>query len=203
MNLFKTISARSLVAGVVLAAAAAFGTAGGAATVKNLGGSCTFGGAGAGISTSTACAQASPLGSGGNTKLAQMNAQDIFTTETWTFGDKINLPDMVGKYLKISFSSTKLTGTWSLLDGLSFSAGELYAIALKGATTSFVYLLDTSFTSGTWSMIDLKNRGGKTPSLSNITLFGTAAPIPLPATGLLLVGAVAGLALMRRRKLAA
>ncbi len=192
-------------AGAVLAVATAFGSAGSAATVKDLGGglTCTYGATGAGVSASTDCTQASPLGPGGNTKLAQMNAQDIFTTETWTLADKIDLPALIGSFLKITTdTASRLSGTWSLLDGLSFAADEFYAIALKGSNTSFVYLLDTSATSGTWSMVDLINGGGNNPGLSNITLFGTATPttIPLPATGLLLLGALGGLGLMRRRR---
>lgn len=199
----KFLLARSFVAGAAFAAAAAFATVGGAATVKDLGGgvTCTFGATDAGVSASTDCDQASPLGPGGNTTLTQMNEQDIFTTETWSLADKINVPSMVGSYLKITFASDLKSGTWSLLDGLAFSAGEFYAIALKSATNSFVYLLDTSATAGTWSMVDFLGPQGQQQALSNITLFGTSspAPIPLPATGVLLIAALGGLGLMRRR----
>lgn len=200
-------TARGLMAGAVLAAAMAFGGAVSAATVKNLGGgvTCTYGATGAGVSASTDCDQADPLGPGGNTKLAQMNAQDIFTTDPWTLDDKIDAPSLVGTFLKITIASGGTSGTWSLLDGLQFVAGEFYAIALKASNTSFVYLLDTSATSGTWSTRDFVNNGGQRPALSNLTLFGTATPaaIPLPATGLLLIGALGGLGLARRRRKAA
>ncbi len=207
--MISVFSARGLLAGAMLAVMGTLSSPVSAATVKDLGGgvTCTYGGlgSGAGVTATTDCDQASPLGPGGNTTLAIMNNQDIFTMDTWDLANKIDLPALIGSVFKITVNAGGTSGTWSLLDGLAFATGELYSIALKGSNTSFVYLLDTSFTSGTWSMIDFRTNSGQIPALSNITLFGTAtpAPIPLPATGLLLVGALAGLGLMRRKRAAA
>jgi hypothetical protein len=226
VGMVRVVTVRCFVAGATLAVAAAFGSVGSAATVNDLSGgaTCTYGlTTGAGVSASIDCSKANPLGKRGNTKLKHMNAQKIFTEKTWTIADKVSKSDTLGEYLTISFDPKRKTGTWSLRDGLTFTAGEVYAIALKGAKSSFVYLLDTSATSGTWSMVDIRNSLGNTAKLSKLTLFGTAAltqiplfgraailpaqlvdtdapaPVPLPATGLLLIAGLAGLGMMRRR----
>ena len=182
-----------------------------AATMTNdLGGgvSCTYGGIGAGVSVSTDCTQANPLGPGGNTTLAEMNDQSLFGTDEWTIADKIDDIDQgttFGDYFKITFTEVEIEngkteateGEWELLSGFSFVPGESYAIALKSATSSFVYLLDPAFSSGTWSMVDLDDK-----AISSMTLFGTVAPIPMPAAGLLMLGALGalgGVAARRRR----
>lgn len=180
-----------------------------AATVKDLGGgvSCTYGGDDdAGVSISTDCTQASPLGNGGNTTLVEMNGQSLFSIDDWSFADKIDNIDegiTLGDFFKITFTDFVIengkteakAGTWELLAGFSFAPGESYAIALKSATSSFVYLLDPAFSSGTWSTVDL---GGK--AISNMTLFGTVAPIPLPAAGFLMLGALGALGVAARRR---
>lgn len=61
------------------------------------------------------------------------------------------------------------------------------------------------FTDGEWQVVDASGdpwtRGG---ALSNVRLYGTTAPIPLPAAGWLLLTAVGGLGLaVRRRRKAA
>jgi hypothetical protein len=67
---------------------------------------------------------------------------------------------------------------------------------IKGATDNAAYLMNKAFTSGSWNVVDLDlpNSGGD-PDLSNVTLFGTAplAPVPVPAAGFLLIGALGGL----------
>lgn len=166
----------------------------------------------------SACLQANPLGPGGNTTLHQMNSQTIFgfgdanpDGQRWTIADKIDVGgSLLGSFFSITVTETKggaaLGGTWSLLPGLVFAPGESYAMVLKGTTSSFVYLLDTSSTFGTWSTADLRTgpQGRNQAGLSNITLMGTAAPIPLPAAAWLLLGGIAGLgAVARRRRLAA
>ena len=165
---------------------------------------CTYGGVGAGVSESTDCTIADPLGPGGNTKLEQMVGQELFEIDAWSFDDKINVEDtLLGDMFKITVGTGATTGTWSLLEGFDFPVGESFAIALKAGSAqsgagSVVYLLDTLATNGTWNTIDLNEK-----QLSNITLFGTdtpAAPIPLPAAGVLLITALGGMGLISRRR---
>jgi len=47
--------------------------------------------------------------------------------------------------------------------------------------------------SGEWSVTESQ-------SLSHVSLYANVAPIPLPAAGFLLIGALGGLGLMRRRR---
>lgn len=168
-------------------------------------GTCTYGGVGAGVSESTDCTIANPFGPGGNTRLEEMVAQELFEIDNWILDDKIDRDDRVGTILgdmfKIMVDPDATTGTWSLLDGAGFPTGESFAIALKAGSQktggSVVYLLDTSATAGTWDMIDISGR-----QLSNITLFGSAdpaTPIPLPAAGWLLLSAIGGLGFGARR----
>ena len=148
-------------------------------------------------------------GEGGNTTLSMMNGppKAFGILGSWTVGDKFDTEGVeektiLGKYFKITVTEVKdndpeerIAGTWSLLDGFFFPEGESFALALKAGPNSFVYLLDNDFTSGTWSTVDLDNKG-----LSNITLFGTTTPIPLPAAGWLLLGGLGALGFAARRK---
>lgn len=86
-------------------------------------------------------------------------------------------------------------GLWSLNPLYTWGDGD-YAFAVKGATDNAVYLMDTTFTDGAWTVADLDFRWpwqSGNPDLSNIRLFGTAqlSVVPLPgAAWLMLSGLV-------------
>ena len=129
----------------------------------------------------------------------------VFGVDSWMLADKAGGDE--GPGLTASFdlvTGAGSSGTWSVQ---SFGGYEYAALVVKGGSVSWVaYLLDLSNLGGVWSTRDLVNGGGKQPDLSHMSLYvggtRTDAPppaIPLPATGLLFLGALAGLFGLRRR----
>jgi hypothetical protein len=90
-------------------------------------------------------------------------------------------------------------------DNYSFFTDALY-ILMKigggGGSTPATFLIHNTFGQGlkiTWNSVSGGGNG-----LSHYNEFGTALPpVPLPATGVLLIGALGGLAAVRRRRRAA
>lgn len=138
---------------------------------------------------------------------------DSLPTKHVPFWDKIDNVDSgnrKGDYFSIYVTDHKkggdaIGGTWSLLPGMSFAKEAKYALELKGGPRSVFYHLDTSNTSGTWSTADLLvGKKDRQAGLSYIKMVGSAAPVPLPAAAWLLIGGVAGLgALAKRRRASA
>lgn len=72
----------------------------------------------------------------------------------------------------------------------------VFKVGNGGETPGFAAFLLTDFidsVTGGWSVT-------LSQSLSHISLYANVAPIPLPAAGFLLIGALGGLGLMRRRR---
>lgn len=174
----------------------------------------------ANFTTSKGCISPIPGGSGGNVKEDEMNTftangvVGAFGFTNWEKLGKIDLGQsgedttLESAPAPFAFSITvgddgRLTGSWSLNPLFTWGDGE-YAFAIKGSTDNAVYWMDTAFTSGTYTTAELSSGGSQQPGLSNITLFGTEglAPIPLPASVLMILGALgamAGVSWSRRR----
>ena len=173
----------------------------------------------ANFTTSQGCISPVPGGSGGNVTEDTMNTfseggmNGAFGFTNWKKLGKVDVPNAGGTDLEsgpqqpFAFSITtdgdRLVGTWSLNPLFLWGEGE-YAFALKGSTDNAVYWMDKAFTSGTFETAELSTPSGNQPGLSNIRLFGTddLAPIPLPASVLMILGAVgamAGVGWRRRR----
>jgi hypothetical protein len=162
------------------------------------------------FTTSTQCVSPVTGGPGGNVTETEMNAgAGVFGIKGWLELAAIGSVSAPGPQnsspFLFSFSyndGLKSSGTWSLNPAFTWGAGS-YAFVIKGATDNAAYLMNKAFTSGSWNVVDLDlpNSGGD-PDLSNVTLFGTAplAPVPVPAAGFLLIGALGGLAAVRRRR---
>lgn len=191
---------RKIAAALLLAGAAFASGPGHAATCST-----------ANLTTSTACRSDIPGGPGGNVTPAQMNGfnggSGVFGIDAWTDLGKINTTEGPGVFDSAFFSvktnAGNGSGTWSLNPEFKFAKDASYAFVLKGATSNVAYLLDTGFASGAWTNLDLWTPNGKNNAgLSNMTLMGTAspAPVPLPAAVWLLVGGMAGLGAVARKK---
>lgn len=100
------------------------------------------------------------------------------------------------------FTGTSGNITWTPPAGYS-----AFAVLFKFGQPSiedswFVFTLPTTgFVSSYWF---LHAEGSSTPlsqyALSHTTLYGVPAPVPVPAAGVLLIGALGGLAMVRRRR---
>ena len=121
-----------------------------------------------------------------------------------------NFASITGAELTFSnlvFNGTNLIGfNWSYLAGVNDPGVTAVVLAAGGAwkwTTNFTVVGNLFF--GSVSTLDagLVNKQGIAQNISHITLFDSYIPpaiVPVPAAGLLLVGALGGLAALRRRR---
>lgn len=115
----------------------------------------------------------------------------FFGISTWKYVTRLDPAPAPGAY---DFSS--------LFDGL---VGDVLVV-FKGGTVNLVgYLLNTSALAGTWSnpFTDppFSLPGQSTiQGVSHITIYSNVAPIPLPAAGFLMLGALGALGVAARRR---
>lgn len=157
------------------------------------------------VTTSTACQTVL----GNNDSVADMNGFNsgagVFNVNNWIYGGKsAGTNDPKAPYNLVGSPVNAKVGTWSVS---TFNNYTKAALVVKAGSEAWVaYLLDVTKLSGTWTTADILNSGGKQPDISHLTLYvggeqvDPVAPVPLPAAGLMLVGAIGGLAALRRRK---
>lgn len=100
------------------------------------------------------------------------------------------------------------SGTSGVIDFTPISGYSDFVILFKlghPATSEswFAFLIPAAgFTGGTWNVVDEYGYPWNGQDLSHTTLYGVSA-VPIPAAGLLLIGALGGLVGLRRRRKAA
>lgn len=153
------------------------------------------------VTTSTNCQTVA----GNNDSQADMNAfgagAGVFGINSWIFADKDS--DAASPFKLTSFPTGAKAGAWSVA---SFGGYQTAALVVKGGSKAWVaYLLDTSKLFGTWSTADIVNNGGNQPNLSHLSLYVSGpitppSPVPVPAAGFLLLGALGIFGAAARRK---
>lgn len=125
----------------------------------------------------------------------------------FTLGDQALLQSTVlsqGDYVTTTFfeifgnfATDVLSGTINHDDGITLIAANGQTGGVSAPPTS---LIPTAFTAEAGDFRLLYAAANGNPSILNVD--ATLAPVPLPAGGLLLIGALGGLAALRRRKTA-
>ena len=159
--------------------------------------------------TSTACSgeiAGNDSDQNGGAGIVNVNVQDggLFGFTSWVLDSRYDQDD--GTYnpdgiLNISnITSNLFEGDWSVD---SWDGVQAAMLVLKGGNGFAAYLLDmTAGLDGEWITQALTvGKKGNTPAISHISLYTVeVAAVPVPAAGLLLIGALGGLALLRRRR---
>ena len=153
------------------------------------------------VTTSTAC----QIGPGNNDRVSGMNAGlGFFGNNDWLLADKSDSSPLIpGFNLNFTGSDLKL-GTWSVGD---FGGYTKAVLVVKGGSVAWVaYFLDLTQLSGSWSTADIRNSGGNQPNMSHLSLYvadfriNVVTPVPVPASAVLLLGALGALTALRRRR---
>lgn len=195
---------KSLKAVVILAGLVAGSWAGAAASAVTYSG-CI--GPGYDLSADVSGAVDCEISSAGNdrtttTPMTVNRGGGFFDIDTWEYEGALGSAGLTG-------TGSGKSGTYdltSMFDGLT---GDVMLV-FKGArgTSLVAYELDLDNLAGTWTTpFDCDrfacNKNGKPKWARHISVYSNLAPIPLPAAGLMLIGALGGLALVKRRRRAA
>jgi hypothetical protein len=128
-------------------------------------------------------------------------AGGFFDINTWEYEGKLGSAGLTG-------TASGKSGTYDLSALLAGLTGDIMLV-FKGpvGTTLVAYQLDLDNLAGTWTTPFDCDRftcgaNGQPKWAKYVSVYSNLAPIPLPAAGLMLVGALGGLALVRRRKAA-
>jgi hypothetical protein len=153
------------------------------------------------VTTSTSCQTVYGNNDSANAMNVFGSGSGVFNTTGWLLVDKSGDNNVkVAPFNLVSSPDGAKSGIWSVA---SFGGYTKAALVLKGGSEAWVaYMIDISKLSGLWSTQDIRNGGGRQPNLSHMTLYVSdfVAPVPVPAAGLLLLGALGMFGAAGRRK---
>lgn len=207
LNAVKTI-ALSAVATAIIASSASAATVGSAATGSTSVGGFVMNGGQAMIDVSNGAYTSVP----GDTSPPstwvwdEAGSQSVNTTNTfvWTFdltGFDMSTAALTGLWGVDNFGTASLNGTVIGTIDFGFPAFQtLDAVADGTNTPIFVAGTNTLSFSATNGFQTGSGNPGPGAFRAGVTVTADVAPVPLPATGLLLAGALGGIGFMRRRK---
>ncbi len=139
-----------------------------------------------------------------NDSTARVNADAMFGLTGWTYLAKdndLNGTDEGPFQAALDIDGTTLAGDWDIITA-TVSIFNQFMIVMKdgnGIPDTYIGYLVTSL-SGTYATPFLNGRNPK--NISHVSLYGrtVVSTVPVPAAGLLLLGALGALSLARRRK---
>jgi hypothetical protein len=152
------------------------------------------------VTTSTACIIVS--GNNENQNVNTIISGGLFGISNWVeLASSVGAGSTVGP---LTAGAGTTSGTWSVP---SFGHTDAFLV-VKGGNYFAAYLLDTHFTSGTWSTLGLIVGHKNHPSLSHLALYegglivtnSVPIPTPLPGTVLLFGSVLAGAMIIRNRR---
>lgn len=190
------MSALTKIAFAALLAGAAFAAAPGQAATCST----------ASVMASSACQGKLAAGTGAAEMNALKGGKGAFGVTGWMDLGRVETTGadaaLAGGFLHLTTTKENSAGTWSIDPKFRLPKTGVYALVLEGCKQTVAYLLDGSG-SGTWANLDLFGKNGKKlTELHAATLVGTErpAPVPLPAAAWLLLGGMAGLGAVSRRR---
>lgn len=154
------------------------------------------------IAVDSTCVAGNDLGANG----IVANDLSMFGLTGWGIGDSTDASAGDGSVIFASAPAVSTTGgTWSLQ---SYSGYDPLMIVLKSGTQYGAFLISEliSGLSGTWGITQeqCNKKGcretGKDLSHASVYYNGEPSQVPLPAAGFLLIGALGGLAALRRKR---